>query len=50
MREREMHQMLRQIEQLKQDEIQQAVEKKVRVDKLMHEVEQANKQAIGVKD
>lgn len=42
--------MLRQIEQLKQDEIKQAMEKKERVNKLMNEVEDANKKAIDVKE
>ena len=50
MREREMHQMLRQIEQLKEEEVKQAVEKKDRVNKLMSEVEDANKKAIDVKE
>ncbi len=45
-----MQQMLRQIEQLKQEEVKQAVEKKDRVNKLMNEVEEANKRAIDVKD
>ncbi len=42
--------MLRQIEQLKQEEIKQALEKKDRVQKLMGEVEEANKKAIEVKE
>jgi Trichohyalin-plectin-homology domain len=42
--------MLRQIEQLKQDEVKQAVEKKERVNKLMSEVEEANKKAVDVKE
>ena len=50
MREREMLQMLRQIEQLKEEEVRQAHEKKNRVQKLMGEVEDANKQAINVKE
>lgn len=50
MREREMQQMLRQIEQLKEEEIKQAIEKKERVNKLMQEVEEANKRAIDVKE
>jgi hypothetical protein len=37
-----MQQMLRQIDQLKQEEIKQAYEKKDRVNKLMNEVEEAN--------
>ena len=43
MREREMQQMMRQIEQLKLEEVRQAHEKKDRVQKLMGEVEDANK-------
>lgn len=50
MREREMQQMLRQIEQLKQEEVRQAMDKKDRVNKLMGEVEDANKKAIDVKE
>ena len=50
MREREMQQMLRQIEQLKEEEIRQAQEKKERAAKLMLEVEEANKRAIDVKE
>ena len=42
--------MLRQIEQLKQEEVKQSVEKKDRVNKLMGDVEDANKRAIDVKD
>ena len=45
-----MQQMLRQIDQLKQEEVKTAVEKKDRVNKLMQEVEEANKRAIDVKD
>lgn len=50
MREREMHQMVRQIEALKEEEVKQAVVKKERVQKLMAEVEEANKKAIEVKE
>ena len=50
MREREMQQMLRQIDQLKEEEVKQALEKKGRVQKLMSEVEEANKKAIEVKE
>ncbi len=50
MREREMQQMLRQIDQLKEEEVRQAVEKKDRVQKLMGEVEEANKKAVEVKE
>lgn len=50
MREREMQQMLRQIEQLKQEELRLAQEKKDRAAKLMCEVEDANKRAIDVKE
>lgn len=42
--------MLRQIEQLKEEEVRQALEKKGRVQKLMSEVEDANKKAIDVKE
>ena len=42
--------MLRQIEQLKEEEVKQALEKKDRVQKLMSEVEDANKKAIEVKE
>ena len=42
--------MLRQIEQLKQEEVRQAHDKKQRAAVLMQEVEDANKQAIGIKD
>lgn len=42
--------MLRQIGQLKEEEIKQALEKKDRVQKLMGEVEEANKKAIEVKE
>ena len=50
MREREMQQMLRQIDQLKEEEVIQVQEKKERAAKLMTEVEEANKRAIEVKD
>ena len=50
MREREMQQMLRQIDQLKEEEVRQVQEKKERAAKLMTEVEEANKRAIEVKD
>lgn len=42
--------MLRQIDQLKEEEVRQAVEKKDRVQKLMGEVEEANKKAVEVKE
>jgi hypothetical protein len=42
--------MLRQIEQLKQEEVKNAIEKKERVNKLMGEVEDANKRAVDVKE
>jgi len=45
-----MHQMLRQIEVLKEEEVKVQVEKKERAAQLMMEVEEANKRAIGVKD
>ena len=45
-----MHQMLRQIEILKEEEVKQAQEKKERAKVLMHEVEAANKRAIDVKE
>lgn len=42
--------MLRQIENLKEEEVRQAQEKKERAKVLMSEVETANKKAIDVKD
>lgn len=45
-----MLQMLRQIENLKEEEVRQAQEKKERAKVLMSEVESANKKAIDVKD
>lgn len=50
MREREMQQMMKQIEQLKTEEQRLALEKKDRAARLMQEVEEANKRAIDVKE
>lgn len=50
MREREMQQMVRQSEQLKEEEHKVIAAKKVRALKMMGEVEDANKRAIDVKD
>ena len=45
-----MHQMLRQIEILKEEEIKQARAKQERAKQMMAEVEEANKAAILVKE
>ena len=50
MREREMHQMMRQAEQLKEEEHRALQSKKERALRMMGEVEEANKRAIDVKD
>lgn len=50
MREREMQQMLRQADALKEDELKVLAHKKERALKMMGEVEEANKRAIEVKD
>lgn len=50
MREREMHQMIRQAEQLKEEEQKALKAKKERAVRMMGEVEEANKRAIEVKD
>lgn len=50
LREKEMLQMLRQIDQLKQEEVRQQQEKKQRAALLMQEVEEANRRAIDIKD
>lgn len=50
LREKEMMQMLRQIEILKQEEVKSAQEKKERAAILMLEVEDANRRAIDVKE
>ena len=42
--------MLRQIEQLKQEEVKQVEAKKQRANVLMGEVEEANRRAIDIKD
>lgn len=50
MREREMAQMLRQAEQVKEEEQRMLQAKKERALRMMAEVEEANKRAIDVKD
>lgn len=50
MREREMQQMIRQAEQVKEEEHRQLQAKKERALRMMGEVEEANKRAIEVKD
>ena len=50
MREREMHQMIRQAEQLKEEELKALHVKKERAVRMMGEVEEANKRAIEVKE
>lgn len=50
LREREMNQMLKQIQQLKDEEVKAAEAKKERAKVLMQEVEDSNKRAIDIKD
>ena len=50
MREREMHQMIRQAEQVKLEEQKVLAAKKERALRMMGEVEEANKRAIEVKE
>jgi len=50
MREREMQQMVRQAEQVKEEEQRLLLSKKERALRMMGEVEEANKRAIEVKD
>ena len=50
LREREMNQMLRQIDQLKAEEVKAGLAKKDRAKVLMGEVEESNKKAIDIKD